>query len=859
MSESVIWRLGLRHVNRRLFQSLLFVVGVALGVAVVIAIDLANGSASRAFALSAQSITGKATHQIVAGGAGLPSEVYRRLRVELGLIDSAPILNETVRSEALGDQPLRLLGIDPFAEPPFRDYLSNVTVLSEQGGGAFEAIQNFIAQPNTVLISQVLANRYGIQPGQTIPLQTGVMVRAVRVIGILQPQDSVSQQALDDLVLADIATAQEVTGSEGKLTRIDLILTDDGAQEDAVRAMLPAGASLVPSSTAGGALQQMTAAFEINLQALSLLAVVVGVFLIYNTVTFSVVQRRPTIGIMRSLGATKRQIFAIVIGEAFVLGVIGTVFGLGLGILMGRVTVGIVAQTISDLFFNVNVTSLTVDPFTLAKGAALGIAASLGAAIIPSLDATRTSPAGTLRRSSFEEQIVRLLPFLVLGAVGFMVLGVLLLQIPTTSLYVSFGALFCVIFGGALLTPAALVIGMRLITPLTDALFGIIGRLAPRSLVRSLSRTSVAVAALTIAISVIVGVSAMISSFRDTVSDWLDTTIAADIFIASPLLTNNQSSVDVSPDIRSLVAAVPGIARVSAARQVTAIAPDYVGMLPVNLVVVDSDISASRRFVWVTVPSDQVQSALAAGDILVSEPFAFRRGITEQNTTLRLQTDAGVQTFRVVGVYYDYSTDQGSVFMLRSTYDRYWNDPFISQLAVFVQPNTDLQAMIDTLKRDTLRGYDLQVQSNRTLRAGVFEIFERTFTITAALQVLATLVAFIGILSALLSLQLEQTREYGVMRANGMTTGQLWRYTLLQTGLMGTTAGVLALPIGFVLSLVLIYVINVRSFGWTMQLSLPTTEFAGAFAVAVIAALLAGIYPALRLTRLLPAAALRSE
>jgi putative ABC transport system permease protein len=858
MFQPVILRLGLRHVNRRLFQSLLCVLGVALGVAVVIAIDLANGSASRAFLLSTQSVTGKATHQITAGGAGVPSTVYRDIRVTLGLRDSAPILSEQVRSSALGEQPLRLLGVDPFAEPPFRDYLSNVEVLTADGGGAFEALQNFIATPNSILISSTLANRYGIQPNDVIPLKTGAKIMDVRVIGVLQPSDSVSQQALDDLVLADIATAQELTDNTGFLTRIDLILPEN-YDESRITALLPQGAQLIPASASGGALTQMTAAFEINLQALSLLAVVVGVFLIYNTVTFSVVQRRPMIGIMRSLGATKPQIFAIVLGEAFVLGFIGTVLGMGLGIIFGRASVGLVAQTISDLYFNVNVTSLTVDPFTLVKGATIGLAVSLGAALIPSIDATRTAPAGTLRRSTFEEQVVKLVPYLGVVAVVFMIIGYLLLQIPTTNLFVSFGALFAVIFGGALLTPVALLWGMRLVLPPMSALFGIIGRIAPRSITRSLSRTSVAVAALTIAVSVIVGVSTMISSFRSTVGDWLDTTIGADVFVSSPLLTSNLSTVDVDPQIRDIMRETEGVFSVSAARSVSVIAPDYPDLLPVNLTAVDYDISQNRGFVWSNVPNGDHKALLESGDyIIVSEPFAFRRNITPQNNTLKLLTDKGERIFTVIGVYYDYSTDQGNVVMYRNIYDQYWNDPFVSQVAAYVAPDADINAIVETLKV-SLAGYDLQVQSNRSLRTGVFEIFERTFTITIALRLLATLVAFIGILSALMSLQLEQTREYGVMRANGMSKRQLWSYTLLQTGLMGTTAGLLALPLGLALALVLIFVINVRSFGWTMQFSLSPVEFIGAFFVAVVAALLAGIYPSYRLTQLSPSQALRSE
>jgi putative ABC transport system permease protein len=179
-------------------------------------------------------------------------------------------------------------------------------------------------------------------------------------------------------------------------------------------------------------------------------------------------------------------------------------------------------------------------------------------------------------------------------------------------------------------------------------------------------------------------------------------------------------------------------------------------------------------------------------------------------------------------------------------------------LGLTLEPDADTSAVIEDLQAK-LADYDLIVQDNKSLLNSALDVFDRTFSITIALRLLATLVAFIGILSALMALQLEHTREYGMMRANGMTGGQLTIFTLIQTGLMGLVAGILALPIGMVLSLVLIYVVNVRSFGWTMQFTLLPNEFAEAFIVAVVAALLAGIYPAFKLSRLKPAAALRSE
>lgn len=855
----VIFRLARRYISRRFLQSLLFVIGVALGVAMMIAIDLANTSASRAFDLSTESVTGKATHQINGGPGGLPTELYRQLRVDLGLQNVAPIITEYVRGVDLGDQPLRLLGVDTFAEPPFRSYLSAVQVDGGDSQDAFEALTAFIAEPNTILMSQSLADRFGVNAGDTVTLRPGNERVDVRVIGLLQADDRVSRQALDNLLLTDIATAQEIVGRPGFITRIDLILPDDYDTAQ-ITNLLPTGAALVTSREANGTLSQMTGAFELNLQALSLLALVVGVFLIYNTVTFSVVQRRPIIGTLRALGATRAQIFSLIIGEAFILGLVGTVLGLGLGVIFGRAAVGLVAQTVSDLYFTVNVQGVTLAPFTLVKGAAVGIFASVIAAFVPSYDATRTPPVGVLRRSDVEQRALRLMPYVTLAAVALNIIGYLLLQIPTTNIIAGFIGLFCFVLGGALFTPIVLMIAMRLFMPLTNALFGVLGRMAPRAVVRSLSRTSIAVAALTVAVSVIVGVSVMIGSFRNSVADWLDTTLGADVYISPPLLTANRATVDVDPAIVSELELLDGVADVVTVRSVTVTAPDYPDLPPVNLNAADGEVTArQRQFAWISVPPSEYWTVLDSGQLMVSEPFAFRRGITPDNNQLTLLTDRGERTFTIAGVFYDYSTDQGAVFMDEEIYRELYDDPFISSAALFLEDDAAVDVILNTLQTETLVGTDLQAQDNRSLRAGVFEVFERAFTITIALQVLATVVAFIGILSALMALQLERTREFGLMRATGMTARQLWSYTLIQTGLMGTTAGLLALPIGLILAIVLIYVINVRSFGWTMQLALSPAEFIQAFAVAFFAALAAGIYPAWRLTKLVTARALRAE
>lgn len=845
----IIVRLALRYINRRFFQSAMFVLGVALGVGVVVAIDIANSSASRAFSLSSESIVGRATHQILGGPNGFATAIYTRLRLELGIRLSAPVATEFARV-AGSDQTLRLLGVDPLAEPPFRSYLAGADAETD-----WKALNRLIAEPGAVVISQSLAGRLGLALEDQLKISVGGRFSSARLVGILQPDNNASRQALDDLIISDIATAQELIGMSGRVSRIDLILEEDEVEE--LRAALPAGIRLVDVKEEN-ALDQMIAAFELNLQAMSLLALVVGLFLIYNTVTFSVVQRRGALGIMRSLGTTRGQIFRFILLEAFILGMVGTALGLALGIILGRGAVALVSQTISDLYFSVNVTGISIRPGTLFKGAVIGPAASLLAAALPSWEATRTPPAGIMKRSIEEERMRRLLPAMTVGALALNLLGFVLLG-AGGNLALGFAALLCIVVGGALFTPAAMVVAMRLLGGPAAAVFGVVGRLAARAVIRSLSRTAVAVAALTVAVSVIVGVSAMIGSFRLTVADWLESSLGAHIYVSPPLFASNNPSVDVDRGVKAIARATPGVKAASSARHVSVSAPDYPDLPPVNLLASDFDIAGDKRqFKWSSVPAGAHQAALEAGKVMVSEAFASRRGIDQARNSIRLYTDIGSRTFEVFGVYYDYSTDQGAVYIARSVYDQYFDDPSISSLGIFLDEGADTAAVIERL-RARLADYDLRVQDNASLRSGALEVFDRTFAITIALRVLTTLVAFIGILSALMALQLEHAREYGVMRATGMTARQLTQFAVIQTGLMGLVAGLLALPIGLLLSLVLTQVINLRSFGWSMQFSPQPGQFAEALLVAVVAALLAGLYPALLLGRLKPAESLRRE
>jgi putative ABC transport system permease protein len=852
MSLGPTWRLAWRHAWRRPLQSLFLIAGVAIGVAMIVAIDLANGSADRAFQLGTETVTGKATHQITGGPGGLDEAVYTALRTQAAYRLSAPVVESYVVAEELDTQPMRLLGVDPFAEPPFRAYLGPGDQ-SRAPAGTFLA--ELMATPDTVLMSSDVAARYRLKVGDTITVRSGTGTKTLTLAGLLEPSDDLSRRALDGLLVADIATAQEVLGMIGKLSRIDLIIPTGEAGTAAlarIRSVLPPAARVDTKAARSGTVSEMTAAFTLNLTALSLLALVVGMFLIYNTVTFSVIQRRPMLGTLRALGMTRREIFVQILSEALMLGLLGTILGLGLGMLLGRGAVQAVTQTVNDLFFVVAVRDVQIPVWTLAKGAAIGIMAAVIGAAVPAWEATSVPPAGALRRSNVEERTRRVLPAVSLGAVGFLVIGALLM-IPEWSLVITFVGLFAIVIGAALLTPI-LTLGIMDGVQWVLRRGGVIERMAPRTIVRSLSRMAVAVAALMVAVGVMIG------SFRQTVVLWLDDVLQADIFISPPEVSGSATQTSLNPALLDELLVLPGVKSAATTRQVdvTAQLTATGDPLQLRVVALSQDLAGpDRRYRSAVGDWRQTWQALEQGSILINEPMATRLGLRIGDHVI-VQTDLGLQSFPIAGVTVDFDV-RNVAFMTDAVYRRFWQDTGVTAIALFVQPGVDVDATVAQIRKHFAGREELLVSSNRGLRQNALEVFDRTFSIRVALQLLATVVAFIGILSTLMSLQLERMREIGVLRSTGMTRRQLWKLSLLETGLVGATAGLLAMPTGFVLALVLIYIINLRSFGWTLEMRLQPMEFVQAFLVALVAALLAGLYPAWRMGQTQPAEALRSE
>jgi len=837
---------GLRDLVRRPLHTGLMVLGVALGVGVVIAIDLANTSARRGFERSSEAVAGRATHHVLGGPSGLPQDVFRRIRLEAGVRRSTPVVEGYAVALDLERQPLRVLGLDPLSDAPFRAQLGS-------GSFADPGFARLLVDPRATVVGASLARRYGLRLGSPLRLQVQDRVETLRVHGIAHAAERDEAAALEGVVLLDVSAAQQLFRLGDRLSRVDLIAGP--AELARVGAVLPAGARIEAASEQAATLAQLTDAFALNLTALSMLALVVGMFLIYNTVLFSVVQRRTVLGTLRLLGVTPGQIFALVLIETAAASALGAVLGIGLGWALGQGAVQLVTRTINDLYYVVSVTGAPLTPRAVFLGLALGLAAGVLSAVPPALEAARVEPVEALRRSALEERTLRLLPRVAAAGLLLAATGGLALVYPTRSLVASFAGLFAVVLGLALQAPLATVLAMSALAPLTGRLAGTLGRLATRSVRRSVSRTGVAIAALAVAVSVTIGVGLMIQSFRATVVNWLELTLRADIFVSAPSAGGARTNPALSPDVPAKLAAVPGIAWVEGFRS-TRVGSS---LGEVNLAVADPRRARDTRL-YRSAEGDpaEVWTRARAGAVIVTEPFAFRHRLPAHGATLVLDTDRGRRRFPVAGVFYDYATEQGTVFITRDVYERYWDDRALSSLGVHLAPGASVEEVAAGV-RGALAGSALLVIPNRTLRAQALRIFDRTFAVTQALRLLAVVVAFVGVWSALMALQVERTRELATLTTLGLGQRQQWGLVLLETGLMGGVAGLLALPLGWLLALVLVDVINVRSFGWTMRLELDPWLFVQAFAISVGAAMLASVYPLLRLRRLPLAEALRQE
>ena len=840
----VLYRASLGYLLRHPWQLALALLGICIGVAVIVAVDLANQSSRKAFLLSMDTITGEATHQIIGGPNGVEEKLYVRLRTEAGIRSIAPVVEGFVE---VNNTTIRVLGVDLFAERQMRSFTFDVKLAPAVTDLSTESLfSSILAEPGAVLMSQQTADILGLQAGDTFAVSAGGISFQASLLGLLGDGKS---SALNQLMIADIAVAQTWLNQFGWLSRIDVrIPAGDSALQSKLQNLLPPDTQLLNAAGRTRSLTEMSAAFMTNLTAMSLLALLVGIFLIYNSVSFAVLQRRGLIGVLRALGVTRQQVFALILTEGAVLGLLGAAMGVMLGIWLGEHLLVLVSRSINDFYFRVNVTEVTVSPFSISMGLIAGLGATLVAAAVPAAEAASYQPKLALTRSVLEHRTGRLLPVIAIAGLSTGMLAVVLLYFSGSNLVAGLAAVFMLILGFSLCVPLAVRAITSVLEPVAARVGGISARLAVSGIGANLSRTGVAIVALAVAVSATIGVSVMVDSFRGSVSAWLDKTLQSDIYVSAPYGALDHGLIED-------IVKTPGVAAYSTSRRVwleneagrtriiaVQMAPgSYAGM---------ELLDADPELVWRAFEED--------GAVLVSEPYAYRNAVAGGDT-IKLITLSGEQDFPVAATYQSYDVNAGAVFMSRRTYDRFWNDPKIDSIGLYVSPGTNVDDLMQQVTDIGAGRQQIFIRSNREIADLSLQVFDRTFIITDVLYWLATGVALIGILGAMLALQLERARELAILRALGMTPVQLGAMVTMQTTVIGLLSGLAAVPLGLVMAWVLIEVINRRAFGWQMDILVSLDVLLAAVLFSVGAAFVAGIYPAYRAAISRPALAMREE
>jgi putative ABC transport system permease protein len=794
-----------------------------------------------------QTMAERSTHSIFAETGTISDQQYVELARRNLPYPMAPVIDRGVLVEqGDADTVARLLGVDVFSERSLRSFTQMQSSLDPS------ALRAFLTEPGSVVLVDQLAARLHVRAGDNIQLAVGSRLVEAHIVGIVEPT-GVARAQLTDLIIADLATAQELTGDLGKLDRVDVLL-DNSAQESSLRAALPPGLVLRSMTQRAQSLSDLIGSYKLNLNALSLMASFVAIFIVYNSMLISVRQRLTGLGILRCLGASRRQLGGVYLGEALLFSLFGGVLGVIGGWLLSRGLVGYVATTINDLYAPVRPGPVRLGTGEFVKGLSLSTVSCLLGAAIPLVQASRTPPVNAFRTTAGARASGN-------AARRLLVLGLTLIAasygvycLPIASPVVGFVMAVLVALGFAFACPGVIQLACRLIAQAARPAQLLSVQMAGSGVSRSLGITGVAVAATMLAMSMNIGVRTMVRSFRGALSGWIEQSFAADIFVAPELLVNHKVDATVDPAVRDWVARQPQTARMAEfhAGQIA-----YAGHT-ISLTAANVGDLLEKHSLQIKSIDQGGQPFDPAKDVMISEPLSgwSRLGV---GNMIELNAPTGNQRYRVFGVFFDFGSERGQVMIDRHTYAAAWNDDSINSLHVWLKPGYDGNDVAAAWSANLRRQYPVVVNSFQSLKIEILTVFDRTFKVTDVLTWLAGAVAFCGLAGSLLAVSLARQKDYSVLAAVGMSGWQTSGWVLAQGLIMAWISAIVAAAAGTMLAYVLAYVIQYRSFGWSIPVTLQPKFWIECLGLATLAAIVAAIYPVYRLRSAAPAGNLRQE
>jgi putative ABC transport system permease protein len=843
--------ISFRHLLLNKGRTFLSALGIALGVGVFVSVQIAIYTAIESFNSTVDHVSGKANLQVVSFGRGFPEEVYLKVKKVPGVKAATPVIQFISKIDEPIGEPLYLLGIDIFSDQQFRDY---------QFHEANEEDLNFLRNPKAIAITEKLAHRHGLKKGDNLTLIAGSKKIDLTITNLLK-MEGPAKSLEGNFGLMDIGSAQEALEKVGLIDRIDLIIEKsvpfDQVQKE-LKGVIPPGIEVRRSDTRSGQIEKMVSAFHLNLTALSLISLMVGMFLIYNATSVSVIQRRREIGILRSIGISRSQVLRLFICEAGLIGCFGSLIGIGIGVGLAKVMLYFVSRTITALYILVKTEHLMIPPLLLFIGFGMGLFMSILSSLGPAKEASRIAPREALSLGTLETKVKFRLKYFNWVGLGLLILSFLFaLQKPIYQKPLfGFLAALLILIGVSFMIPTIVFLLNHLLSPLLHLFFGIEGKLAGRYLHDSMVRTVITIAALMTALSMLISISIMILSFRKTVDLWVEQSINGDVFIfpGSHSITGYSAllPLEVSRDLPSL----PGVKAVDSFKVLEV---EYQGQ-PALIASVDGQVFLNMKVIRFTRGNPQtiLQQFAAGQGVLITESFSLRHQ-AKAGDRVKFNTPQGEKDFLISGVFYDYSSDWGMVLLEKKLFQSLWNDETLHSAGIYLKEGFSLEAFKEMIREKYSKPYRLFVVSHRELRNEVLKIFDQTFAITYALEFIAIIVAILGIINSLNALIIERQRDIGILRAVGGFRRQIEKTVLIEAGMIGFFSHILGLLCGFLLSILLIYVINKQSFGWTIQFSIPLPSLIESWLIVMITSIVAGFIPARRAAKMNAVESLRME
>jgi putative ABC transport system permease protein len=629
--------------------------------------------------------------------------------------------------------------------------------------------------------------------------------------------------------------------------RIDVAVKkgfDPAAVKERIKAALGAGFEVDRPDRRNERVSKMILGLTAGLAMGSLIALLVSMFLVFNTMAISVVQRRKEISILRALGTTRRQVVALITLEGALVGVAGSALGVAVGLGLARGALDGVSRTVSEAYLEVATSTLDLDAGTLAGAFAIGVGAVIASSFVPALRAAKASPASALRAGSTSPPLPRSRALLRLDVPALLLVSgaaaILAAEPLSRRASGGFAASLALILGAALLAPRAVLATYYSFRSLAERALGMAGRMAAENLRRDLPRVTITTGALMVGVAMATSFGAFIGSYTSSIVAWVEQSVPADLFITSAARFGGLKNVPMVDAIGDDLRAIPGVALVDRVRFLDI---DYKGEA-VKLGSTDGDIYTRRgKPTYLEGKADEAAAGFRSGGAIVSENFA-QKFDAHLGSRLSLATKTGEQEFPIVGVIVDYTSDLGLIWLDQPVLAKHWRDDRVDTYHIYMAPGGDLEKIRHTVYERFGDRYNLVVLTNQEFRGEIMSLLGQVFGIMRALELVAIVIAALGIVNALLASVLDRVRELGVLRAIGARRVEVRRMIMAEAGLIGVAGAVLGTGAGLGLGYILVAYLNVTQNGWHFPFRPPWGALGETAGVVVLVSVLAGWYPA---------------